>query len=285
MHFDQINNKFNLFIKNYIKKCNFNCLPLYSKSTFALFKDLYRDRRISNIQRRTSARWKLRQDHLESIKQFASNSNSTVVKKRRIVRLHLMRTFEDAPDVHINTIGYYMKENWRLPYKALESRHDYSYTSDNIMRFFESAAIQHQLRSKGVELIFFDEFSLNSLNMKHRGWILKWNKGYLEIDSNGFSMSFLVPLSDVRVYGIMGWSSSDDNNTVKHFVISLLSFRNQTPSITNSPFALVNDNASVDIWDRMVKFYKISNFSIISIAPYFPRLNISEISSVRLKEI
>ena len=141
-------------------------LERYSEGTFVLFKDLYRDRRISNIQRRTSARWKLLQEHVESIKQFSSNSNSTAVK-RRTVRLYLMRTFEDAPDVYINTIGNFMKRKWCLSYKVLEGRHAYSYTSDNIRRYFESSAIQHQLRSKGIELIFFDEFSLNS---RHTGY-------------------------------------------------------------------------------------------------------------------
>ena len=84
-----------------------------------------------------------------------------------------MRMFEDAFDVHINTIGNYLRWNWRLSYKVFESRHAYSYTSDNIKRLFESAEIQHQLRSKIVELIFFGEFSLNSLQKKHRGWTLK----------------------------------------------------------------------------------------------------------------
>ena len=123
-----------------------------------------------------------------------------------------------------------------------------------IRRYFESAAIQHQLRSKRIELIFFDEFSLNSRHMKHRGCALKGNKGYTKMDSSGFSMSLLVALSDVRVYGIMGWSSSVENNVVRLFVTYLLSFRNQTPSITNSPFALVCDNVSEHVWDRMAKF-------------------------------
>ena len=125
----------------------------------------------------------------------------------------------------------------------------YSYTSDNIRRYFESSAIQHQLRSKGIELIFFDEFSLNSRHLKHIGCALKGNKGHTKMDSSGFSISLLVSLSDVRVYGIMGWSNSVDNNVVRLFVTYLLSFRYQTPSITNSMLALVCDNASEHEWD------------------------------------
>ena len=112
--------------------------------------------------------------------------------------------------------------------------------------------------------------------MKHRDCVLKGNKGYTEMDSSGFSMSLLVELSSVWVYGIMGWSSSVDNNVVRLFFTYLLSCRNQTPSITNSLFALVCDNASEHVWDKMAKFYKSSDVSIILIAPYFPSLNISE---------
>ena len=137
----------------------------------------------------------------------------------------------------------------------------------------------------GIELIFFGEFSLNFRHMKHRGCAFKGNKGYTKMDSSGFSMNLLVALSDVQVYGLIGWSSSVDNNVVRLFVTYLLSFRNQTPSIINSLFALVCDNASEHVWDRMAKFLKSSDVSIFLIAPYFKFEYFRNNSSVELKEI
>ena len=103
------------------------------------------------------------------------------------MRLYLVRMFEDSSDVYINTIGNFMKRNWCLSYKVLEGRHAYSYTSDNIRRYFENAAIQHQLRSKGIELIFFDEFSLNS---QHTGYdkkfFTKWQKNVHKVTKKFF---------------------------------------------------------------------------------------------------
>ena len=136
-----------------------------------------------------------------------------------------------------------MKRHLNLSYKQLESWHVYSKTSENLRRFFESAAIQHRLLKERVELIFLDEFSLNSRHMKHRGWIIKGHKGNTQINSKGFSICFIVALSKMRVYNIMGWCDEVDHSVVRHFISDLLSFRNKSPSSAKTPFALIIDNA------------------------------------------
>ena len=176
----------------------------------------------------------------------------------------------------MSTLGNYMKQHWNLSYKQLESRHAYSKTSENNRKFFGSAAIQYRLLNEGVELIFLDEFSVNPRHMKHREWTIKGHKGYIRMNSEGFSMSFIVALSNKRIYGIMGWRDAVDHSVVRYFISGLLFFWNKSPSSTETPFALIMDNASVHVWNNMTNFYEKSGVWVITIAPYRPSLNISE---------
>ena len=89
-------------------------------------------------------------------------------------------------------------------------------------------------------------------------------------------MNFIVALSSKRIYGIMGWGEAIDHSVVRYFINCLLCLRNKSPRTVETPFALIVDNSSVHVWEKMAKFYERSKVCTISIAPYRPSLNISE---------
>ena len=58
---------------------------------------------------------------------------------------------------------------------------------------------------------------------------LKDIRATLKLTLKGFRMSFIVALSNIRVYGNMGWCNAVDRSVVKHFIFGLLLFRNKSP--------------------------------------------------------
>ena len=71
----------------------------------------------------------------------------------------------------------------------------------NIRKYFESA-ILHEKLDENYELIFLDEFSLNSKHNKYYGWSKVEQKGYLLTHYDNFSMFFVVAFSYKSIYGI-----------------------------------------------------------------------------------
>ena len=141
--------------------------------------------------------------------------------------------------MEISTIRSYMKMYCNLSYKQLEGKHVYSMSPENSRKFFESEAIQQKLLNEGVELIFLDEFSLNTRHMRYREWTIKEHKGYTKIDSSRFSMSFTVALSSKRIYCIMGWGEAINHSVVRYFITCLLCLRNKSPSTVETPFVSI----------------------------------------------
>ena len=74
----------------------------------------------------------------------------------------------------------------------------------------------------------------------------------------------------------MGWGEAIDHYVVSYFITCLLFLRNKSPSTVETPFALIVDNSSMHVWEKITKLYERSKVCTISIAPYRPSLNISE---------
>ena len=188
-------------------------------------------------------------------------------------RTHLIRKFPNEKIHCLSTIGGYMRTQLRLSYKTLEKKHPTSTRPENWRKFFESAWVQSILEKQGVELIYLDEFSINTRHLIYKGWSSVGHKGYISVNLEEFSMSFIWALSKERVYGIVSCPGSIDHTVVRHFIKLLWAYRDEIPSSTNTPFAIVFDNASVHTCSPMVEFYEKSHLKVVSICPYSPSLN------------
>ena len=89
-------------------------------------------------------------------------------------------------------------------------------------------------------------------------------------------MSFILSLSEYKIYGIMGAEETINTKTIKHYVESMLVERNLSKENRKRSFALVWDNASVNASSEAAKFYIGSRIKVITIVPYTPALNPAE---------
>ena len=138
--------------------------------------------------------------------------------KLALVRAHLIRKFPNAKIPCLSTIGRYMRTQLRLSYKTLNKKHPTSTRQENWRKFFESAWVQSTLEKQGVELIYLDEFSINTRHLKYKGWSSVGHKGYISVNLEEFSMSFIWALSKERAYEIMSCPGSIDHTVVRHFI-------------------------------------------------------------------
>ena len=242
------------------------------KTYFERFKSRYLMKKKRNLEARSQSRRKLDQQQLFAIQELVDLHRGNAIKLAS-VRAHLIRNFPNSKIPCLSTIGRYMKSKLKLSYKTLEKKHPTSTKPENWRKFFESAWVQSTLEKQGVELIYIDEFSINTRHLKYKGWSRIGHKGYISVNLEEFSMSFIWALSRERVYGIMGCPGSIDHTVVRHFIKLMWAYRSKIPTSANMPFAIVFDNAFVHACSPMVEFYEKSNLKVVSIRPYSPSLN------------
>ena len=185
-----------------------------------------------NIEARSQSFRKLDQQELFAIQDLVNLHRGNAIKLAS-VRAHLIRNFPNAKIPCLSTIGRYMRTQLKLSYKTLEKKRTTSTRPKNWRKFFESAWVQSILENQGVELIYLDEFSINTRHLKYEGWSSVGYKGYISVNLEEFSMSFIWALSKEQVYGIMGFPGSIDHTVVRHFIKLLWAYRDEIPSSTN----------------------------------------------------
>ena len=140
------------------------------------------------------------------------------------MRPHLIRNFPNAKIPCLSTIGRYMRTQRRLSYKTLEKKHPTSTRPENWRKFFESAWVQSILEKQGVELIYLDEFSIITRHLKYKGWSSVGHKGYISVNLEEFSMSFIWALSketSIWNYGLFRINRSHRCQTFHKTLVSL----------------------------------------------------------------
>ena len=114
-------------------------------------------------------------------KEYLDNKINPLVFKRwtwSSVKSKLIDEFSEIGEVSSSTVDRFLKNEMNMSYKILEHKPAPATTLISIRKLLESASIHFELLSKGVELIFIDEFSVNTQHHKFRGWAPKGLKGY-----------------------------------------------------------------------------------------------------------
>ena len=185
----------------------------------------------------------------------------------------IINNFHDLGEVSESTIRRVLKNLLHFRFKKLEKIEQKTTTAEHIRVFFETAAIIMKLEDKSVETIYFDEFSINSRRVNFYGWWKIGEKSALALRSNPFSMSFVIAVSQFRVYGIMGSGGSMTSDSMIHFLKKLCEERNQNELFKQRPFVFWFDNASIHTSSKLQSFMRQADMKAITIAPYWPMLN------------
>ena len=147
----------------------------------------------------------------------------------------------------------FKERDWIWSYKKLEKKPAPALINDSLRSLLQVATIQNSIHDKGVEIIFIDEFSINTRHQRFCRWSKKNRRGYINIQSRDFSMSFILAVSKMNVYGFFGSEQSITSKEVKYYIKQLVEWRKEHQEIDSVSFILMYGNAKVhtseEVWD------------------------------------
>ena len=189
------------------------------------------------------------------------------------------------PPVHNSTISRCMSKHLGLSYKKLELKRPPALTLLSYRKWLESVLIQIELEKRDVEIIYIDEFLVNILSHRFRGWTKKSEKDFITVDSKDFSMSFFWALSKTRVLGLMGKEETNKSEIMKHYLKCMFQNLNNRDISQDKRTIIVWDNAPVHTSNATIEFIRSAKLRVLSIPPYTPSLNPAEklINAIKIK--
>ena len=138
--------------------------PTFSKQ----FKIGLIDQKSSNIAMKN-----IHKEYIDELadSQFVCKLTAFSIKKK------LEEEFEDPKNISKSTITRWLKSDLNYSYKKMIRKPKPSLTHESLTKVMEAATIQHKLYSKGIEVIYVDEFLVNTRNHQFHGWSKRGRKG------------------------------------------------------------------------------------------------------------
>lgn len=161
------------------------------------------------------------------------------------LKKRLLSQFGDIQSISDSTILRFLKSDMRWSFKKLEKKPAPSLTETSYKKVLKSSMIQQRLNELEVEIIYIDEFMVNTRSFSFRGWSKRGSKGFLKVDNRAFSMTFIWGLSAKRVYGLMGSDGSITSDEIILYIKELWLAREGQLEPNDSDFVIVFDNAKV----------------------------------------
>ena len=99
-------------------------------------------------------------------------------------------------------------------------------TSESTRWYFESAALFTKTKQQGIEVIFFDGFSLDMRSLKLYHWSKRATPTYLALGDSKLHMSFIIGSSSLKIYGLLGVERITNSAIVIKYLSEMISHRN-----------------------------------------------------------
>ena len=214
-------------------------------------------------------------EHIRWIEDFISR-NRAKHYTIKMIRDNFNNHFELFFKTSLSTIRRIMTTKLGMIHKKMKKSNPKWFEVAHQRHFWKWLTLTLKLIDSGVELIWIDEFSLQSRNNSLYGW---WRKGYdrwVRSYPSSFSMSFVVAFSSSKFYGIIGTSDSFNSIMFGYFINELVRIIQNDMDRDLRDWMLVMDNSSIHKSLYIKDIIKGRKIRMMFITPYEPSLNPAE---------
>ena len=184
---------------------------------------------------------KLQVEHIAQIENFLEEKKGAAITIK-MIKEHLINNFPDLWKISDFTIRSALKKDMKYSYKKLSKRKQITKMDDRVRLYYESIAIQIWLEDQGIELIYWDEFTVSTRNYTYYGWAPQNSRGFLYSFNDEAKFNILIGFSGLRFYGVIVSNENTDKYLVIRFLRRLIEVRRNRYKIIQNNFIIVMDN-------------------------------------------
>ena len=142
---------------------------------------------------------KLSSEHFDFLKEILSKVTSYPHKVFSL-KARLLHNFEDLKEVYESTLRRNLRKKLNMSFKKLTIMNSKTLAPDSFNKMMQSAALLKALSNYNIELIFIDEFSMNSRSSKVYGWAERGKKSLIIQHYGNVSFNVITALSSKQFY-------------------------------------------------------------------------------------
>ena len=184
---------------------------------------------------------KLQEEHIDHIENYLEEKKGAVTTIK-MIKEHLINSFPALSKISDFAIRSVLKKDLKYSYKKLSKRKQIIKMRDRVRLYYESIAIQAWLEDQGIELIYWEEFTVSTRNYTYYGWAPQSSRGFLYNFNDEAKFNILIGFSSLRFYGVIVSNENTDKFLVIRFLRRLIEVRRNRYKIRQNNFVIIMDN-------------------------------------------
>ena len=224
------------------------------KKIWNKFSSKLRTRNRINKKRLNKAS-RLEEHHKEAIQNYLEE-NKLKQFTLQSIKNNLSLQFPELMKISKPTISKWIKQDYSMRYKKLSKVNPGMISLQRKELTMEAIAILGTLETKGIEVIYIDEFTVSEKSYKPYGWSWVKQKGWKLMSSDNFCMGFIVGLSSELLYGVMGVKGTTTSTIFVSYLEELTKHIKSRNYFRESKYVLWWDNASYHKSEIVKQFLK-----------------------------
>ena len=167
-----------------------------------------------------------------------------------------------------STMMKVLKSKFGLSYKKGSTKDVKATTPINKQKLYRTSIILCRFIDKDTNLVFIDEYTVCTKNLKPYNWAKKSEKAILDKSQDNFKAIIIIAVSRSRIVGIQATTETVTALLFKGFITSLIEELKEIGECTYSDTLPVYDNTPIHT-ARLVSEYLIAErISMLTLAPY-----------------
>ena len=175
------------------------------------------------------------------------------------------------------TIRRWMNQDLGLSFKKVNIRYKKGWTPDDIIIKLKFLWIFCWLVNEGYHLIYTDQFHIQDSTIKTYNWSTRGKQNYWFGDKKDNKLNWVVAISEYGPQNINIQDNSMNTDAFSSFIQETIKKIRQDEVNPNSKICLVFDNAGINVAKKVDERIFKWNWWAITIPPYTPEWNSSEI--------
>ena len=218
---------------------------------------------------------KIGDSHINAIKEYISRNFGRYFTVWSIQK-YLKEDYPELAWISDWVVRYILRKKLKYSYKKLSLMKKKLFKEEQIRKFIESALVQLLLNSKGYELMFLDELSINFRQKSIYEWGPIGDNWFQQVHEENFAMSFMIGFSIKRTYGLLGTTVTHTSESFISFINNSLEYRAKSYNMEDQKLMIIWDKASIHKSKEVKIFLRNIKVHVLTILLYSPALNPAE---------
>ena len=225
--------------------------------------------------RSPSRRKKMTPEKVEYMRKFVEKNSGRIITLQQAWKATVFK-YSEIKSLSKSTMSNVFKNELKLTYKKVATKDSKTNLLSNKQKLYSSTIAIWRLLERGINIVFIDEYSIKSRNLKPYNWAKRGEKAFLDKSQDSFKASIIIAVSRERIIWMQATTGNWSGVMFKEFIKAVILRLKEINGMNSAKPLLVCDNSLIHTAGIVKNYLESNKVSMMTLTPYNPWSNPAE---------